>query len=646
MIGAVAGAGCCRCTSSATVVCVDCELVYCSDCSEMRHRKGSFLRHVVKPVADAPCDECSKSAATLVCAACELSYCDTCSKEVHRDGALQAHVDLGHITRKDAPPPPAPFLSPFSASSNDSPFSQRKRWSMSSDSLGDDTADSEVDLWTGWSVFGEQRLSESSSNQSKWMNPACDGSDDDAKPSSIADAFKDLALTHSSSTAPEEARRGKPRARLVSWESYSQNELEDLFSALTSRTPTRHVAVRSPGGGPFSSTHCANVYQTLHGYGDIAHCLTTMAPHGVLLYTYYEHKSAVQAVADASRSHLALDFCLPFDTPTAKTAASVEITFAPGYDRHVVTMDDLHLVCSTLGDVVDVAGAMGQYVVEFNDARAVPRALALLAEKSNLGGHVFNVQRAPVSPAEHKRLGALQGALRQLAEGRSANPAHSPEKSFALAPAEGIWSEPLPALGLPPAPAPPADEFSLGLDRVYAGTDKRTTLMVRNIPNKYTQSMLLAEINERHMGQYDFFYLPIDFKNKCNMGYAFINFMDTAAIGPFYETFNGQKWPNFNSDKVCAISYARLQGKAAMIARFQNSSLLDKHESYRPLVFKSSGPNRGALEPFPAGKPKAFKPPYPAEPPMPPHVYAYPPPYGYAPYPPRTEYPAKAHVLS
>ena len=34
--------------------------------------------------------------------------------------------------------------------------------------------------------------------------------------------------------------------------------------------------------------------------------------------------------------------------------------------------------------------------------------------------------------------------------------------------------------------------------------------MIKNIPNKYDQQMLIAEIDERHAGLYDFFYLPID----------------------------------------------------------------------------------------------------------------------------------------
>lgn len=45
------------------------------------------------------------------------------------------------------------------------------------------------------------------------------------------------------------------------------------------------------------------------------------------------------------------------------------------------------------------------------------------------------------------------------------------------------------------------------------GIDERTTVMLRNIPNKYTQRMLLTEVNSLGFeGQYDFFYLPIDYR--------------------------------------------------------------------------------------------------------------------------------------
>ena len=97
-------------------------------------------------------------------------------------------------------------------------------------------------------------------------------------------------------------------------------------------------------------------------------------------------------------------------------------------------------------------------------------------------------------------------------------------------------------------------KFLISLSNVLLKRDARTTLMIKNIPNKYNQKMLLAEIDERHKGQYDFFYLPIDFQNKCNVGYAFINFVSPIFILGFYERFNGHKWDKFNSEKVIIFS--------------------------------------------------------------------------------------------
>jgi len=141
----------------------------------------------------------------------------------------------------------------------------------------------------------------------------------------------------------------------------------------------------------------------------------------------------------------------------------------------------------------------------------------------------------------------------------------------------------------------------LNLDAVENGMDTRTSLMVRNIPNKYTQQMLLTEFteNDHGPGVIDFFYLPIDFKNRCNRGYAFINFVDYHDILNFHRQYYGQHWRTFNSDKICDITYARIQGKAAMLKRFENSALMEKDEEYKPLVFVSSGPERGTRLPFP-----------------------------------------------
>eukprot|EP00252_Welwitschia_mirabilis_P025394 TRINITY_DN7902_c0_g3_i3.p1 TRINITY_DN7902_c0_g3~~TRINITY_DN7902_c0_g3_i3.p1 ORF type:complete len:649 (-),score=110.25 TRINITY_DN7902_c0_g3_i3:332-2278(-) len=142
-------------------------------------------------------------------------------------------------------------------------------------------------------------------------------------------------------------------------------------------------------------------------------------------------------------------------------------------------------------------------------------------------------------------------------------------------------------------------QYQLDLEKIISGEDTRTTLMIKNIPNKYTSKMLLAAIDETNRGTYDFLYLPIDFKNKCNVGYAFLNMISPSHIISFYKAFNGKKWEKFNSEKVASIAYARIQGKAALVTHFQNSSLMNEDKRCRPLLFNTNGPAGVDQEPFP-----------------------------------------------
>ena len=52
----------------------------------------------------------------------------------------------------------------------------------------------------------------------------------------------------------------------------------------------------------------------------------------------------------------------------------------------------------------------------------------------------------------------------------------------------------------------------MNIIKIQSGEEKRTTVMIRNTPNKFKQMTLLEMINERHLGKYDYFYLPMDLK--------------------------------------------------------------------------------------------------------------------------------------
>jgi len=106
-----------------------------------------------------------------------------------------------------------------------------------------------------------------------------------------------------------------------------------------------------------------------------------------------------------------------------------------------------------------------------------------------------------------------------------------------------------------------SNDNKIKIDDIIIGKEKRTTLMLRNIPNKYTLNNVVDEIDRSFWGKYDYINLPIDYERKLNLGYAFINFVDPMHIILFYETYHLKKWSKYKSDKKMDMSYADKQGK-------------------------------------------------------------------------------------
>ncbi|XVF43855.1 hypothetical protein PTKIN_Ptkin02bG0073500 [Pterospermum kingtungense] len=143
--------------------------------------------------------------------------------------------------------------------------------------------------------------------------------------------------------------------------------------------------------------------------------------------------------------------------------------------------------------------------------------------------------------------------------------------------------------------------------------DSRTTVMIKNIPNKYSQKLLLnmldnhcihcneqfADGDDQPLSSYDFVYLPIDFNNKCNVGYGFVNMTSPQATWRLYKAFHNQHWEVFNSRKICEVTYARVQGLEALKEHFRNSKFPCELDHYLPVVFSPPRDGKQLTEPLP-----------------------------------------------
>ena len=94
------------------------------------------------------------------------------------------------------------------------------------------------------------------------------------------------------------------------------------------------------------------------------------------------------------------------------------------------------------------------------------------------------------------------------------------------------------------------NDVFVDIKRVISLEDKRTSIMIKNIPNKFNKEILLSIIDQNFSGTYDIFILPTDLSKNKNFGYAFINFISSYYVPNFYYMFNGKKWSNTNSEKV------------------------------------------------------------------------------------------------
>jgi hypothetical protein len=115
-----------------------------------------------------------------------------------------------------------------------------------------------------------------------------------------------------------------------------------------------------------------------------------------------------------------------------------------------------------------------------------------------------------------------------------------------------------------------------------------TTMMLRNLPNEYTRSMLMSELDKAgFFATYDFIYVPIDKCTHWNVGYAFVNFLSPEIAERCKREFAGRRLPSEDPRpaKVMQVCRAHVQGLEKNVEYYKQSAVMtSRHESHRPLI--------------------------------------------------------------
>jgi len=130
-----------------------------------------------------------------------------------------------------------------------------------------------------------------------------------------------------------------------------------------------------------------------------------------------------------------------------------------------------------------------------------------------------------------------------------------------------------------------------------------TSVVLKNLPERCTNAEVLELLAKAGFtGQYDFLYVPTDFRNFSAFGYAFVNFVSHEQAQLAFTRLAGLEF----AGSALEVSWcAEHQGYAVHVRRYRNSPVMHPSvpEFYKPLIFKN-----GVQQSFPAPTKKIKEP--------------------------------------
>ena len=112
--------------------------------------------------------------------------------------------------------------------------------------------------------------------------------------------------------------------------------------------------------------------------------------------------------------------------------------------------------------------------------------------------------------------------------------------------------------------------------KIILGEERRTTLLIKNIPLSYQPKDLLNELltNEYLKGKFNFFYFPFNRRKNQNYGFSIINFTNPFHVILFYEMFNKKKFLKYITEKGLELSYIPYKNTHSSSIQEDNNEIL------------------------------------------------------------------------
>merc|ERR1711865_165329 len=143
----------------------------------------------------------------------------------------------------------------------------------------------------------------------------------------------------------------------------------------------------------------------------------------------------------------------------------------------------------------------------------------------------------------------------------------------------GVWNQQISTLTTPKESRHGNVPKTVNLAEEYAkaaSTSCTTTLMIRNVPNRYSQRDLITELKSLGFGgTFDFLYVPLDLGTMSNVGYAFVNFTHSSSAEKCMEALQNHRFKRHRqAGKVAAVSVAHIQGLEANLKHYEKSAVM------------------------------------------------------------------------